>query len=108
MHIRAVKKPWRRSSRLKALDQILLTNQRLSKLSAIRRSFEHCGMLQYDCHTAALKEVGLDAPETEPNPNATDGIMNENDDCGPVGGPQVLNHVVLARRKGKSQQSLEL
>lgn len=102
MHIRAVKKPWRRSSRLKALDQILLTNQRLSKLCAIRRSFERCGMLQDDCHTSALKEAGFDTPEMAiPNPNIPSGVANENDDCGPVDGPQVLNHVVLAQRKGE-------
>ena len=106
MHIRAVKKPWRRSSRLKALDQILLTNQHLSKLAAIRRSFEHCGMLRDDCHMSALREAGLAAPEelgTGPNTTETNNITNENDDCGPVDGPQVLNHVVLARRKGEFQ-----
>ena len=103
MHIRAVKKPWRRSSRLKALEQILLTNQRLSKLSAIRRSFEHCGMLKDDCHTSALKEAGFDTPETEPTQNmGNPGVTSGNDDCGPVDGPQVLNHVVLAQRKGES------
>lgn len=91
MHIRAVKKPWRRSSRFHALEQILLINQRLSKLTAIRRSFEMCGMLQNDCHISALREVGLTAPESE-EPRS----VNENDDCGPVDGPQVLNHVVLA------------
>lgn len=96
MHIRAVKKPWRRSSRFHALEQILLINQRLSKLAAIRRSFEMCSMLQDDCHISALREAGLSAPEPERL-----GVANENDDCGPVDGPQVLNHVVLARRKGK-------
>lgn len=103
MHIRAVKKPWRRSSRLKALDQILLTNQRLSKLAAIRRSFENCGMLQDDCHTSALKEVGLATLDSEPSPDAMNEVADELRDCGPVEGPQVLNHVVLARRKGGSQ-----
>ncbi|KAG1805291.1 hypothetical protein EV424DRAFT_1474394 [Suillus variegatus] len=34
-HIKAVKEPWRRSSRFNALGQILLTNQRLDKLSAL-------------------------------------------------------------------------
>lgn len=97
MHIRAVKKPWRRSSRFHALEQILLVNQRLSKLAAIRRSFEMCSMLQDDCHMAALRDVGLAAPE----PETGLGPTNENDDCGPVDGPQVLNHVVLAQRKGK-------
>ena len=33
-HIRAVKKPWHRSSRFHALGQMLLTNQRLDKLAA--------------------------------------------------------------------------
>ena len=35
-HITAVKKPWRRSSRYKALGQMLITNQRLDKLAAAR------------------------------------------------------------------------
>ncbi|KAE9403476.1 hypothetical protein BT96DRAFT_1016915 [Gymnopus androsaceus JB14] len=35
-HITAVKKPWRRSNRYNALSQILLTNQRLDKLAALR------------------------------------------------------------------------
>ncbi|EAU93525.2 hypothetical protein CC1G_02755 [Coprinopsis cinerea okayama7 len=38
-HITAVKRPWRRSSRFEALGQMLLTNQRLDKLAAIRASF---------------------------------------------------------------------
>ena len=33
-HIKAVKEPWRRSSRFEALSQMLLTNQRLDKLAA--------------------------------------------------------------------------
>jgi hypothetical protein len=33
-HITAVKKPYRRSNKYKALGQILVTNQRLDKLSA--------------------------------------------------------------------------
>ena len=105
MHIRSVKKPWRRSSRFKPLGQILLANQRLSKLAGIRRSFERCGMLQDDCHMSALKEAGLVTPESETGIHfdEANGITNENDDCGPVDGPQVLNHVVLARKKGKLQ-----
>ena len=51
-------------------------------------------MLQDDCHTSALREVGL-APSEMPS------VAGENDDCGPVDGPQVLNHVVLARKKGE-------
>ena len=44
-HITAVKKPWRRSSHYQALGQILVTNQRLDKLSAARVDFVNRGML---------------------------------------------------------------
>ncbi|KAF8876420.1 hypothetical protein BD779DRAFT_1613320 [Infundibulicybe gibba] len=44
-HITAVKKPWRRSNRYEALGQMLLTNQRLDKLSAASVDFTDRGML---------------------------------------------------------------
>jgi hypothetical protein len=44
-HIDAVKKPWRRSRRYKALLQILRTNTRLSKIRAARAEFGRRGML---------------------------------------------------------------
>lgn len=45
-HIKAVKKPWRRSSRYRALQQMLYTNQRMDKLSAARIDFVRRGMLE--------------------------------------------------------------
>jgi len=45
-HIKAVKEPWRRSSRFEALGQMLLTNQRLDKLAAARVDFKARGMFQ--------------------------------------------------------------
>ena len=57
-------------------------------------------MLQEDCHTSALREVGLGSGEAA-------GIASENDDCGPVSGPHVLNHVVLARKRGEFQTTIE-
>lgn len=45
-HIKAVKKPWRRSNRYKALEQMLYINQRLDKLSAARIDFVRRGMLE--------------------------------------------------------------
>lgn len=51
-HIKAVKEPWRRSSRFNALGQILLTNQRLDKLSALRVDFTRRGMLTGTCLSA--------------------------------------------------------
>jgi hypothetical protein len=53
-HIRAVKKPWRRSNRYNALRQMLLTNQRIDKLAAARADFKARGMLQGTCLDAVL------------------------------------------------------
>jgi hypothetical protein len=44
-HISAVKQPWRRSNRWNPLEQILLTNQRLDKLTAAKALFESQGIL---------------------------------------------------------------
>ena len=45
MHRRAVKGPWRRSSRNEPLGQMLVTNQRLDQLAAARTDFNKRGML---------------------------------------------------------------
>lgn len=52
-HIKAVKEPWRRSNRFEALGQMLLTNQRLEKLSAARVDFTARGMMTGTCLSAA-------------------------------------------------------
>ena len=44
-HIKAVKQPWRRSNRYKALGQMLLTNERFDKIAACRADFASHGML---------------------------------------------------------------
>jgi len=44
-HIKAVKQPWRRSNRYKALGQMLLTNERLDKIATCRAHFTSRGML---------------------------------------------------------------
>ncbi|KAH8096961.1 hypothetical protein BXZ70DRAFT_865851, partial [Cristinia sonorae] len=43
-HIKAVKEPWRRSNCFEALGQMLLTNQRLDKLAAVKADFDARGM----------------------------------------------------------------
>ena len=55
-------------------------------------------MLQDDCHMSALREVGLATPQSKVQLGSGEvvGALSENDDCGPVNGPQVLNQVVLA------------
>ena len=56
-HIKAVKEPWRRSNRYEALGQMLLTNQRIDKLSALRVDFFQRGMLNGTCLSSALTEL---------------------------------------------------
>ena len=56
-HIKAVKEPWRRSSRFEALSQMLLTNQRLGKLAASRVNFAERRMLQGTCLSVAWDEI---------------------------------------------------
>ncbi len=55
-HIKAVKKPWRRSNKFNALKQMLLTNQRLDKLAAARCDFKDRGMLQSSCIEQAYED----------------------------------------------------
>jgi hypothetical protein len=61
-HIKAVKKPWRRSSRNKPLGQMLTTNDRLDKLAAARLDFNKRGLL--DAPRLVL-DGGVTAPEPE-------------------------------------------
>lgn len=56
-HIKAVKEPWRRSSRFNALSQMLLTNQRLDKLAAARVDFANRGMLNGTCLSSVLEQL---------------------------------------------------
>ena len=56
-HIKAVKEPWRRSSRFEAFSQMLLINQRLDKLAAARVDFADRGMLQGTCLSAVSEYI---------------------------------------------------
>lgn len=82
-HITAVKKPWRRSNRYQALGQILLTNQRLDKLAALRSS---------------LVAQSLILPS---NPTPVDPFEAEMEDVGPVDSGKALGDVKLARTRGE-------
>lgn len=57
-HIRAVKEPWRRSSRNDALGQMLVTNQRLDQLATARTDFANRGMLNGTCLSEVLRVLG--------------------------------------------------
>ncbi|KAJ7856211.1 hypothetical protein B0H14DRAFT_3643571, partial [Mycena olivaceomarginata] len=73
-HIKAVKEPWRRSSKYQALAQMLTINECLDKLAASRVDFVERGMLP--------RTVRDDA---------------EDDDCGASDRRDVIGEVVLAR-----------
>ncbi|EGO19241.1 hypothetical protein SERLADRAFT_374513 [Serpula lacrymans var. lacrymans S7.9] len=76
----AVKEPWRRSNRYNALGQMLLTNQRLDKLAALRVDFIECGMLSGN----------IMSPQA-----AVEGGVNINTgdlESGPVLGPPTVAH----------------
>ena len=54
-HIKAVKEPWRRSSRYEPLGQMLLSNQRIDKLANARIDFTSRGMLDGSVLLAAIQ-----------------------------------------------------
>lgn len=91
MHICAVKKPWRRSSRNNPLLQMLSTNTRLSKLATFRRSLITRGMLSDPCTPAPPESDRQRSPDTTA-PETAGGERSP---------PGVLNHVVLARTRGE-------
>ena len=57
-HIKAVKEPWRRSSRWNALRQMLKTNSCLDKLAAVRADFASCGMLEGTVLESIFRQLG--------------------------------------------------
>lgn len=56
-HIKAVKRPYRRSNCYQALGQMLLINQRVDKLAASRVDFQRRGMLKGTCLSHSLRLV---------------------------------------------------
>ena len=82
-HIKAVKEPWRRSNHFEALGQMLVTNQRIDKLSALRVDFASRGL---------LSDVPPFGPIVVPLFGDPDAV--------PVLGPRVLNIVTLAVTRG--------
>jgi hypothetical protein len=119
-HIKAVKEPWRRSSHFNALGQMLLTNQRLDKLAAARVDFSCRHMLTGTCLSQLLGDPrpipgslsnssNLDTTDFTPVTRSRvsvdtdiDHDSDEENECEPDEAPtSVLNHVFLARTRGK-------
>lgn len=108
-HIKAVKEPWRRSSRFEALGQMLLTNQRLDKLAASRADFHARGMLVgtllyaviQACEEAADNALAAAAanPANAVVPGDSQDGLDEEDE-GVDEGPRTQSSVELAKRSG--------
>jgi hypothetical protein len=84
-HNTAVKKPWWRSSCFDALGQMLLTNQHLDKLNAVRADFISCGMLLSEHQAPTI-------------------VDDKDNDGGPID-ERVLADFKLARIRGASFNS---
>ena len=119
-HIKAVKEPWRRSSRYKALIQMLCTITRLDKFAVLRRVFLHKGMLAGSTSTHFAQLLG-EGNDTDDDGDGSEGTREDEDeedeevdsqekpgvderlkDAGPVAGPQSLSSVELAATSGMS------
>ena len=75
---------------------MLLTNQRLDKLTACHVNLTACGMLNGPCLAPNMIPIHLPLPPpTPPSP-----LSHVDDDV--VDGPRVLASVSLARTQGKS------
>ena len=84
-HIVAVKKPWRRSNKHKALGQMLLANQRMDKLSALN--------------------IHLQATDTKQGDEEEGGEDEEDEMYGVDDGPYSLGEVSLAKTYGMQPSS---
>lgn len=96
-HITAVKKPWRRSNRYKALGQMLVINQRLDKLAAARADYVERGMLPpiYSTSLPSLPNELRFPPQARAS--VDDEVEEEDQDH-----EAALSHVSLARTRGDS------
>jgi hypothetical protein len=120
-HIKAVKEPWRRSSRYKALNQMLRTILRLEKMAALRQIFEKQGMLKgttasYMAQAGMAREeavLALSSGGTEGDDcNHDDDEGDDGDDGGPIDGMPTtrdsLSDVKLAARIRKHLLTVNL
>lgn len=116
-HIKAVKEPWRRSSRFKALVQMLRCIIRLEKMGALRRQFRERRLLvgstaaSFSAATGIFNfdhpdDMGSDFSDSNEdldvfNQRSCSGSPDERiNDAGPENGPQTIRSVSLAATPG--------
>lgn len=97
-HIKAVKEPYRRSSRNNALGQMLLTNQRLEKLVAARADFAARGMLA----GSFLPMAEVEGEDEEDVLEGDESMLDAED----VSGPRIEAFVTMAHTPRTSHMLL--
>lgn len=98
-HIKAVKEPWRRSSKYQALGQMLTINQRLDKLAASRVDFVERGMV-----LGPTGRIPRPLPPGTAPPRANVDAEDEggaDDDGGAIDRRDIIGEVLLAQKPGK-------
>ena len=107
-HIKAVKKPYRRSSRNKPLGQMLITNQRIDKIAAARVDFEARGMLDGPnvagniAFLLSSRDDALESDVIHPRRDERRSLEEQSrDDAGAVDEPESQAEVKLARTSGE-------
>ncbi|KAH9039755.1 hypothetical protein EDB84DRAFT_1587671 [Lactarius hengduanensis] len=80
-HIRAVKEPWRRSSRYLALTQMLRTLLHMDKISVLRQRLQDSGMLQGSAFASGPGNGTNDMPidDSEELEDEDDAVVSEYD-----------------------------
>ncbi|KIM67665.1 hypothetical protein SCLCIDRAFT_20711 [Scleroderma citrinum Foug A] len=104
-HMKAVKKPYWRTSKYRALGQMLIINQRLDKLAASHIDFKSQGMLEGTCLSMVVETLTQERPaegnhqanEDDPHQQLSASIDDVQDDCEDVDGQKVKAHVRLAQ-----------
>ena len=71
-HIKAVKRPYRRSGKNKPMGQMLVTNQRIDKLAAVRTHFTSRGMLNGSPISTANAQLGIFTSHARDEPPGND------------------------------------
>ncbi|KAJ7234268.1 hypothetical protein C8J57DRAFT_1453129 [Mycena rebaudengoi] len=96
-HIKAVKEPWRRSSRYKALIQMLVTLTRLDKLAAASHEFTIRGMMTGTTSSYTAMVLAGQQPQVAAVTAAAEKDQeNEDNDDGVMHGPRSLSDIELS------------
>ncbi|KAJ7602026.1 hypothetical protein B0H17DRAFT_1342371 [Mycena rosella] len=95
-HIKAVKEPWRRSSRFNALSQMLGTLVRLDKLAALKCVLTERGMMTGTTSSYTAQVLAGEQPQVAAAAAAAALADDEDDEDGTVHGPRSLSDIELA------------